>query len=337
MDRFRSTDYELVSIIIPTRNEEKYIGQLLDSLVKQNYPKNKIEVLIFDGMSNDKTTEIVRKYKRKLNIKIFKNKKIKQVFAFNEGIKKAKAKYFFIIGAHSKLDKNFIRESYETFKTIKKKEPKLAGVGGFIENIYENFISRLVALLWSSPFAGGSSFRYSLKPGFKKTVVFALYDKEIVKKIGGFDEDFITGQDFELNLRLNKRGYKLYYNPRIISYYYTRNSLGKFIEQNFNYGAVKGMCIRTGYKKIIWWFPLIFLIYEALLVMSLKTRFFSIMLIPLIIYLTLDIISSLFVLMRRKDPTALLLIIMHPVLHNIVAFGFIKGLIFNKKTFKRLK
>jgi len=238
MDRFRSTDYELVSIIIPTRNEEKYIGQLLDSLVKQNYPKNKIEVLIFDGMSNDKTTEIVRKYKRKLNIKIFKNKKIKQVFAFNEGIKKAKAKYFFIIGAHSKLD---------------------------------------------SPFAGGSSFRYSLKPGFKKTVVFALYDKEIVKKIGGFDEDFITGQDFELNLRLNKRGYKLYYNPRIISYYYTRNSLGKFIGQNFNYGAVKGMCIRTGYKKIIWWFPLIFLIYEALLVMSLKTRFFSIMLIPLII------------------------------------------------------
>ncbi len=327
-------NYDLVSIIIPTRNEEKYIGQLLDSLVKQDYPKDKIEILIFDGMSNDKTLEIIRRYKKKLNIKIFKNKRIKQVFAFNEGIRKARAKYFFIIGAHSKLDKSFIRESYETFKSIKKKEPKLAGVGGFIENIYENFMSRLVALLLSSPFAGGSSFRYSLKPGFKKTVVFALYDKDIIKKIGGFDEDFITGQDFELNLRLNKYGYKLYHNPRIKSYYYTRNSVGKFVRQNFNYGAVKGMCIRTGYKNIIWWFPLLFLIYELLLIMSVKTRFFSVMLVPLIIYLILDIISSLFVLMRRKDPAALLLIIMHPVLHNIVAFGFIKGLIKGRRTFK---
>ncbi len=329
MTHTQSMNYEFISIIIPTRNEEKYISKLLDSLVKQDYPKNKMEILIFDGMSKDKTLSIIRNYKNKLNIKIFKNKKIKQVYAFNDGIKKSKAKYFMIVGAHSRLDKNFVKESYETFKKIKREEPKLAGVGGFIENVYENVISRWVALLLSSPFSGGSSFRYSLKPGFKKTVVFALYDKEIIKELGGFDEDFIVGQDFELNLRLNEKGYKLYYNPRIKSYYYTRKSLGKFIRQIFRYGAVKGMLIREGYFNILWFGPVGLLGTEVLALFKIKSFLWL-----FLIYVALSVVASLEVLMRKKKWTALLLPFGFLFLHNIIAIGFLKGLIMGRRTFK---
>jgi glycosyltransferase involved in cell wall biosynthesis len=118
-----------VSIIIPTKNEEKYISRLLDTLIKQNYPKEKFEVLIFDGLSEDKTISIVNNYKNKLNIRIFTNKKIKQVFAWNDGIKNAKGEFIIILGAHSIVKKDFITKNVETFLRIKKIEPRLAGVG----------------------------------------------------------------------------------------------------------------------------------------------------------------------------------------------------------------
>jgi len=326
-----------VSIIIPTKNEEKYISRLLDTLIKQNYPKEKFEVLIFDGLSEDKTISIVNNYKNKLNIRIFTNKKIKQVFAWNDGIKNAKGEFIIILGAHSIVKKDFITKNVETFLKIKKIEPRLAGVGGSHDNLYENKFAKISALMMSSPFLGGSSFRYSEKPGFKETIVFGFYDKKILKEVNGFDEDFIIGEDYELNLRLNKKGYKLYFNPEIKSSYYSRSSMSKFIKQMFNYGAAKGLCIRTGYHRIIWWAPLIFLLYETLFFGILITRqnfLIKLFLIPAILYLLLDFLFSLFVLLRKRDYSALLLIIMHPIIHNIIAIGFLKGLIKGRKVFK---
>ncbi len=322
-------DYELVSLIIPTKNEEKYIGKLLNSLVKQTYPKNKFEVLIFDGLSNDKTLNIIKKYKNKLNIKVFKNPKIKQVFAFNEGIKKSKAKYVFIVGAHSRLDKNFIKKSVETFKRIKKEEKKLAGVGGYSEKTHDTNFSKFVGLLYSSLLSGVSSYGYSKKPGFRKTVVFALYNKEILKKINGFDEDFIIGQDGELNLRLNKYGYKLYYNPNIKSYYYSRNSLRKFVKQSFNYGIVKGMCIRSGYLNPLWFASLGLILTELLALLRIKLFIYLFLL-----YIVTTILASLEILSRKKNLLALLLPFGFLFFHNIIGLGFLKGLIKGRRSFR---
>jgi glycosyltransferase involved in cell wall biosynthesis len=327
----------LVSVIIPTKNEEKYISKLLDSLVKQDYPKEKFEVLIFDGLSEDKTLEIARKYKKKLRIRIFINKKIKQVFAWNDALKKANADFIIILGAHSTVNNDFIRKNIETFFKIKEKEPKLAGVGGTHTNLYENKFAKISAIMLSSPFLGGSSFRYSEKPGFKETVVFGFYDKKILKEIGGFDEDFIIGEDYELNLRLNKNGYKLYFNPEIKSSYYSRSSFLKFVKQMFNYGAAKGLCIRAGYHNVIWWAPLLFLLYEVFFLGAIITKqvfLIKLLLIPAIAYLILDLFFSIFVFSKTKDYYAFLLIMMHPIIHNILAIGFLKGLIKGRSVFK---
>ncbi|MGC8929237.1 MAG: glycosyltransferase [Candidatus Woesearchaeota archaeon] len=327
----------LISIIIPTKNEEKYISKLLDSLIEQDYPKENFEVLIFDGLSEDKTLSIAKTYKKKLNIRIFVNKKIKQVFAWNGGIKKAKGDFIIILGAHSIVKNDFIKKNVETLLKIREKEPKLAGVGGTHSNLYENKFAKISALMLSSPFLGGSSFRYSEKPGFKETIVFGFYDKKILKEINGFDEDFIIGEDYELNLRLNKRGYKLYFNPEIKSSYYSRSSLSKFIRQMFNYGAAKGLCIRAGYNKIVWWAPILFLFYEILFLGTMLTKntfLIKLSSLPAIIYLLLDSFFSTLVFSKTKDFYAFLLLIMHPIIHNIVAFGFIKGLIRGRSVFK---
>jgi len=55
----------LVSIIIACRNEEKFIAECLDSIIKQGYPKDKIEIFIMDGMSEDKTRDIIKNLLKK--------------------------------------------------------------------------------------------------------------------------------------------------------------------------------------------------------------------------------------------------------------------------------
>lgn len=324
----------LISLIIPTKNEEEFIGKLLDSLSIQTYPIDKFEVLLFDGMSEDSTISVVEKYLEKLNIKIFQNQKIRQVYAWNDGIRKSKSDYFVIIGAHSYLDPGFLENNLKTFLEIKEDEVKLAGVGGSLDIVYKNQFAKLIKLLYSSPFAGVSSFWSKEEEGFKETVVFGLYDKKAVTDIGMFDEDFIIGDDYELNLRLNKNGYKLYSNPDIKSYYFSRSSFKGFLKQSFEYGAVKGLCIRAGYNRLIWWVPLLFLIFELIVLASVLTSIFSFMLILVVLYFITSVIFSIFLFIKTKEVLSLSLILFHFIFHNVVALGLIKGIIRGRRTFR---
>ena len=94
-------DLPLVSIIIPCRNEEKYIGKCLDSIINQDYPEEKIEILVIDGMSEDKTKEIIKQYSEKHPfIKLLENPQKFTPFGLNIGIKKAKGKVIVRMDSH---------------------------------------------------------------------------------------------------------------------------------------------------------------------------------------------------------------------------------------------
>ena len=327
-------NYPFLSIIIPTKNEEEFIGKLLESICTQTYPQDRFEILLFDGMSTDSTLKVVESYQEKLDLFIFQNKKIRQVYAWNEGIRNARGEYFILVGAHSYLDNCFLENSVLTYKKVKSDESELAAVGGSLNIVFKNRFAKMIKILYSSPYAGVSSFWSKEEEGFKETVVFGLYDKNMVLDVGMFDEDFIIGDDYELNLRLNKNGYRLYSNPDIKSYYFSRSSLKSFIKQSFEYGAVKGLCIRTGYNRFIWWVPLLFLIFELLLVVSVLTTLFPIMLFLLGLYFLGSLIFSIYTLIKSREILAISLIIFHFIYHNIVALGLLKGVIRGRKTFK---
>jgi glycosyltransferase involved in cell wall biosynthesis len=252
-----------VSVIVPTRNEEKYIGVCLASFATQTYPKDKFELLIIDGLSSDRTLEIVHSYDGKLNLSVMSNPRVKHVFAFNYGIKESKGDYFVIVSAHSFLEKDFIRKSADTFCGIAKDQPKLAAVGGSLQMISNTSFGMLVACIFASPFSGSSSFWCSKTAHFAKTVVFGFYNKKIVQQVGCFDEDMLKGQDFELNLRLKKNGFKLFCNPEIKPCYYVRQTFWGFFHQAFDNGVAKGICVRKGYFSPIWFIPLAFIVYQA--------------------------------------------------------------------------
>jgi len=331
--------YPFVSVIVATRNEEKYIGRLLDSLVNQTYPKDRFEVLIFDGMSQDKTLQIVERYKSLLNLRVFVNPKIKHVFAFNRGVEEAKGELFLIVNAHSFLKENFIEEDVCTFLKIRSIEPKLAGVGGICMNVHENVLGKVIGLMYYSPFSGARSCRYSRKSHFSDSVIFGVFDKQIVMSNGKFDEDFIVGQDDELPLRLRSKGFKFYTNPSIVAYYYTRSSFRGFVKQTFNYGVAKGLLVRKGYRHVEWfntasfWFiPPTFFLYELFLILFSSLHSILIF-IPMLLYFIASIIVSFHLLIKERSFLCLLLPIMYFIFHSTLGVGVLAGLIAGKRAF----
>ncbi len=224
------------SVIIPCRNEEKYIVRCLDSLLEQDYPKDKMEILVVDGMSEDKTKEILENYRKKyyfLTV-LENNKKIKPV-ALNIGIKSAKGEIVVIADAHAFYQKDYISKSVKYLK-----EYQADNVGGIIKTIpaKDNLVARSIAFCLSHPFGVGSSYfrAGSEKPRWVDTVFGGCYKKKIFDKIGFFNENLVRSQDLELNLRLKKAGGKILLAPDIVSYYYPKSEIKDFFIHNLKDG-----------------------------------------------------------------------------------------------------
>jgi glycosyltransferase involved in cell wall biosynthesis len=320
-----------VSVIIPAYNEERYIGKCLTEWVNQDYPKGRYEILVYDGMSTDGTAEIIKEFERRYPGLVFykKNPKRRQVYAINAGIRESRGDFVITYsGAHGYPSRDFLRKNVEVYSEILKKEPKLAGVGGTVIRLYENRLSKLVALIYSSPVSGASSFWIKNEPHYAITIPYGFYPKWIFKKVGPFDEDMAVGEDFEFNLRLNKRGYKLFFNPEIKSYYFTRSTWKGFLRQTFNYGAVKGVAIRKRYFSLLWLLPLGFLGFEILLP-------FVFQLIWLFIFYWLALFGEGIRLTNKtKNSDGVFLPLVMFLFHNLISLGLMAGLLLHKRAFR---
>jgi dolichyl N-acetyl-alpha-D-glucosaminyl phosphate 3-beta-D-2,3-diacetamido-2,3-dideoxy-beta-D-glucuronosyltransferase len=333
-----------VSIIIATRNEEKNIGRLLDSISKQTLSPENFEIIIVDGQSKDKTLEIVESYKDRLNIRIYENFKIRSTFAFNLGVEEAKGDIFMIVNAHSYLDPNFLEEDLKTFEDIRQKDQNLAGVGGIYINESKSRMGRLIGLLYYSPFSGASSCRYNNRPHYSDSVIFGVFDKNIVKSVGKFDVDFIAaGNDNELAKRLRRKGYTLFTNPKIIAHYTTRDTFKKFLKQTFNYGVAQGIMVTKGHystnfriSSSFWFVPFSFLAYELFALITFAYSGFSnyFVFIPLVIYIITNVLVSTRIFLRTKSILSFALPPMYFLFHNILGISSFLGLILKKKGYR---
>jgi len=227
-----------ISIIIPCRNEEKYIEKCLDSILNQDYPKERMEVLVVDGMSEDKTREIISKLKTqnsKLKIRVIDNPKKFTPFAFNIGIREAKGEIIMLAGAHATYEKDYVSKCVKYLK-----EYNADCVGGVLKTIpAENtLIGKAIAISLSHPFGVGTSlFRIGAKePKEVDTVFGGCYKREVFEKIGLFNENLLRSQDMEFNLRLKKAGGKILLFPDIVAYYYPQSNFKNFFLHNFQDG-----------------------------------------------------------------------------------------------------
>jgi len=223
----------MISIIIPCRNEERFIEKCLDSLIKQDFPKENLEILVVDGDSKDKTKDIVKEYIQKYPfIRIIDNKEKYTSFGLNMGIKKAMGDIIIRMDAHAEYEKDYISKCIKYLK-----EYNADNVGGVLKTIPSNnsSVAKAITICLSHFFgAGGSYFRTgSKKPIEVDTVFGGCYKREVFDKIGLFNEKLIRSQDIELNRRLKASGGKILLVPDITAYYYPQNNLVDFFEHNF--------------------------------------------------------------------------------------------------------
>lgn len=231
------TETTLVSILIPVRNEVKYIERCLHSVLSQNYSQNKIEILIADGLSTDGTREILSQIKAENeNVHLYDNPKKIVPTGMNILLQHAKGQVLIRVDGHCMIENDYVSRCVEHLK-----RDGVDGVGGPMQSIGEDFLSESVSIAMSSKFGvGNSSFRTEKgKTKLVDTVPFPAYTKEIINKIGLYDEELVRNQDDEYNYRLRKQGGRLLLADDVRSTYFTRSTLKGLWRQFLQYGFWK--------------------------------------------------------------------------------------------------
>jgi len=320
-----------ISVVIPCRNEEKFIGGCLDSVISQDYPKEKMEVFVVDGMSEDKTREIVQNYGQKYSfIKLLDNQKKFTNFAFNIGIKEARGEVMMLMGAHAGYKKDYISKCVRYLN-----EYNVDNVGGVVKTIpaKDTLIAKSIAISLSSFFgAGGSYFRLDSKVIREVDTVFGgCYKKEAFNKIGLFNENLRRSQDMEFNLRLKKAGGKILLVPEIVVFYYPQTNLKDFLKHNFNDGVWVTYPLKFKIK-IFSWRHLIPLFFVSGLSGLFALSFFFLaakILFNLFFgsYLLLNLFFSLKIAVKKGFKYLFVLPVAFAVRHIGYGFGSIFGLI----------
>lgn len=225
------------AIVIPARNEEAYIEKCVLSCLQQDYPEKWVDIFVADGMSTDRTTELVQaltlRYPR---IQLLENRQQTTPHGLNMGIRAAQADVIIILGGHAALHPDYINQCEAAFA----RDEQLGCVGGVLENIYETPDSKAIGAAMSSPFGVGSAhFRTGNYEGYTDTVAFGAYKREVFEKVGFFDEELVRNQDDEFNFRISRAGYKIWLSPYIRANYLVRTGFTKLWKQYYQYGYWK--------------------------------------------------------------------------------------------------
>jgi len=223
------------SIIIPVRNEEKNIARCLDAVLANDYPKDKLEIVIVDGQSTDNTSTVIQDYvnaHRHIRITVLENPQKITPTALNIGIKYSRGSIIAVVGAHNYISDNYILTAVGYLQ--ENKADCIGGIGICIP-VGKGLISESISLAAKSSFGVGGGFRTNRakKTVHVDTVPSPVYKREVFEKIGFFNVKLVRNQDIEFNLRLKRGGGKVLLVPDIVSYYYARPDLKGLFKQNF--------------------------------------------------------------------------------------------------------
>ena len=305
------SSFRNISFVMPVLNEERHLAEAVASVYAQEVP-GEMELVLCLGPSKDKTNEVARGLQQR-----FPHLQLTQIdvsntsLALNTAIKKAKHEVVLRVDAHSKLGEGYAIRAIRVLN-----ETQAANVGGVMVAQGVTSFEQAVAFAYNNRIGlGGGAYHVGAKPGPQDSVYLGVFDKSKLLKVGGFDANWIRGQDWELNLRLRDSGYLVWFDPDLKVTYRPRSSWLALAKQFFSTGTWRGALTRRSPADAAfrYWIP-------PLLVLSL------LFVIPLWLYL----IAIAFVATTAAGVSGrakILLILVLPTMHLSWGLGFWLGFI----------
>jgi cellulose synthase/poly-beta-1,6-N-acetylglucosamine synthase-like glycosyltransferase len=323
-------DVPFISIIVPCRNEEEILSDCLDSILTQDYPRDKVEILIVDGMSQDCTRQIIESYTTEhMFIKLLDNPGKTTPCALNVGTNSSAGDIILIMGAHSVYERGYVSKCVNNLIAS-----GADNVGGVCKIMPKNdsLVAKSIAYVLASPFGAGNSYYRigSKRPRYVDTLFGGCLKKEIFDKVGFFDEDLIRGQDTEFNARIRKNGGRILLIPDITSYYYARDSLYTLWKMELQYGYFKPLVV----KKVGKVFtlrqlvpPLFVCVLAVLLILSIFSHYFLWLFIYIVfVYGVVSLLFSLKIARQASLKYCCVLPLVFAIVHFGWASGYLKGI-----------
>lgn len=293
-----------VSIIIPCRNEQTFIGKCLDTLLAQTYSKEALEIIVVDGMSADHTKEIVEQRLKTspFPIHFIVNEKKITPIARNIGIQKARGDIVCFLDAHAEYTVDYIATCVQYLTTT-----DADSVGGSLRTLSRTARaqSRAIARVLSHPLGvGGSRFRRGVSaPQFVDAVFGGCFWKKTFSEIGMFNENLIRSQDMEFFIRMRRAGKKILLVPAIVATYYPKETIANFFMHNIKDGiwAIYPIKFTHTPLRLRHYIPLFFTIFLITLgCLSVFSSGAAIAFLGVILFYSSVVIAASFQLARKE-------------------------------------
>jgi cellulose synthase/poly-beta-1,6-N-acetylglucosamine synthase-like glycosyltransferase len=228
------SDDELVTVVIPALNEERFLGECLDSVRAQDY--RALQIIVVDGGSTDGTVSVVEsRIAEDERIELLHNDQRNIPSSLNLALDHARGEWLVRVDAHSTVGQGYVRKAVERLR-----EGTWAGVGGRKDGVGRTSAGRAIAAAMGSRFGvGDSTYHHGTSAQEVDHLPFGAYPVDLVRKFHGWNEQLVANEDFEFDYRLQMAGLRLLFDPRIVIHWHCRQSIPDLYRQYERYGRGK--------------------------------------------------------------------------------------------------
>jgi glycosyltransferase involved in cell wall biosynthesis len=307
-----TTGVPLVSVIVLCRNEEQRIEACLNTLIASDYSKERLEILVVDGMSEDRSRWIVEQIASKFPfVRLVDNPRKIIPAACNIGTREARGEIIMVVGAHAQYSSDYIRKCVDAL--IRYRACNAGGTWRILPGD-ESVTAKAIASALAHPFASGNAYVKvgANEPRWSDSAAFGCWKKEELEKIGGWNERLAGSSDMDLNARLKQAGGKILLDPDIKVGYYADSNFRSYWKHNFADGVWATYVLKFGSKAWSWrhWVPMVFLLsLLTTAALSFVLPIFKVVFVAVLsCYLFASVVSSIQLSARERNAKFLLLL-----------------------------
>ena len=322
--------YPSLSVVVPVRNEQNYLETSVLSILEQNYP-GEFEIILAIGPSVDDTSDIAAQLKTKHpEIQLVQNSRGLTTTGLNLAIDKARGAVIARVDAHSHVGPNYLTRGVELLR-----EQGAVLVGGIMQARGRSPLQSAVAAGYRSRIGvGGGSHHIGGVAREAESVYLGIFDADALRKVSGYNENIIRGEDWDLAQRLKAHGGKVWFSPELVVDYWPRSNTKSLAWQFFTTGVWRGQLTRWDIRKasLRYFVPPLFLLLSVALGLAYAYGVIPIQIfaIPTILYL----LGVFFASTTAKNIDLLgrlAIFFVFPVMHLSWAVGFWQGFLFGAK------